>query len=223
MRKPAIWCANGCAAADTKIHRRIFKILKKLLVTLCLLGFAATAAAQMSAEEARQQAETLQRQYSGEGGATQAMPEAVTLTEKDIANFMGVLPALKDLGMSSELMGTDPQNVGELMSFNQKAMGVLNDFGFSPQTFQQVSYSIGLAIAGLESKGRESEIEAATAQREQMLKQMEGQLSEEQINMLRQQLDQAMGMLGEIQEQPPGNMSLVEKYKDQLMALLNSM
>jgi len=198
-------------------------MFKNLLVALFLLGFTATAAAQMSADEARQQAEALQRQYSDEGDAVRAMPEAVTLTEKDITNFMGVLPALKDLGMSSELMGTDPQNVGELMSFNQKAMGVLSDFGFSPQTFQQVSYSIGLAIAGLESKGRESEIEAATAQREQMLAQMEGQLSAEQMNMMRQQLDRAMGMLGEMQDQPPGNMSLVEKYKDPLMTLLNSM
>jgi len=191
-----------------------------LIIALALLAL--NAYAQMSTEEAMRQAEALQKQYSGQAGTTQ-LPEAVSLTESDIKNFLGVLPALKEFGIANEVVNANPENVAEIMSLNQKAMDVLDDFGLNPQSFQQVSYSIGLALAGLQTQGRESEIEAATQQREQMLAQMEGQLTEEQMNMMRSQLDTAAGMVEQMQGQPPGNLALVGKYQDQIMTLLNSM
>jgi len=190
------------------------------IIALALLAL--NAQAQMSTEDAMRQAEELQKQYAGQGGAVQ-MPEVGALSERDIKNFLGVLPALKEFGIANEIVNANPESIAEIMSLNEKAMGILDDFGFTPQSFQQVSYSIGLALAGLQTKGRESEIEAATQQREQMLAQMEGQLSKEQMAMMRSQLDTAMGMIEEMQEQPAGNLSLVEKYQGQLMALLNSM
>jgi len=191
-----------------------------LMLTLPLLAL--NAEAQMNAEEAMRQAEALQKQYAGQAGAMQ-MPQAVSLKESDIKNFLDVLPALKEFGLANEVVNANPENVAEIMSLNQKAIDVLDDFGFNPQTFQQVSYSIGLALAGLQTKGRESEIDAATQQREQMLAQMEGQLTEEQMNMMRNQLNTAMGMVEQMQEQPEGNLALVGKYHDQIMSLLNSM
>ena len=194
----------------------------KRALTLALALLAFTAHAQMDAEEAMRQAEALQKQYAGQAGAAR-MPEAVSLSESDIKNFLGVLPALKEFGLGNEVVNADPQDVAELMSLNQQALGILSDFGFNAQSFQQVSYSIGLALAGLQSKGRESEIEAVTQQREQMLAQMEGQLSDEQMAMMRNQLDTAMNMIGQMQEQPAGNLELVAKYQDQITSLLNSM
>lgn len=195
--------------------------MKQTLIPLLAL-LALTAQAQMSADEAMRQAEALQKQYAGQAGAAQ-LPKAVSLSEGDIKNFLGVLPALKEFGLANEIVNANPQNVAEIMSLNEKAMSVLGDFGFNPQSFQQVSYSIGLALAGLQTKGRESEIDAATKQREQMLSQMEGQLTEEQMNMMRNQLNTAMGMVEQMQEQPEGNLALVGKYQDQIMSLLNSM
>jgi uncharacterized protein with von Willebrand factor type A (vWA) domain len=195
--------------------------MKQTLIVL-LAMLALDAQAQMSAEEARRQAEALQKQYAGQVGATQ-LPEAVSLKESDITNFLGVLPALKEFGIANEVVNANPESVAEIMSLNQKAMDVLDDFGFNPQSFQQVSYSIGLALAGLQTKGRETEIDAVTQQREQMLAQMEGQLTEEQMNMMRNQLNTAMGMVEQMQQQPEGNLALVGKYQDQLMSLLNSM
>ena len=194
----------------------------KRVLTLALALLACNAHAQIDTEEAMRQAEALRKQYAGQAGTSQ-MPEAISLSENDIKNFLGVLPALKEFGMGNEIVNANPQDVAELMSLNQQALGILDDFGFDPQSFQQVSYSIGLALAGLQAKGRESEIDAVTQQREQMLAQMEGQLSDEQMSMMRNQLDTAMNMIGQMQEQPAGNLDLVAKYQDQITTLLNSM
>ncbi len=151
------------------------------------------------------------------------MPDAISLSESDIRSFLGVLPALKDLGLGNEVVTANPDDVAGIVGLNQQAMDILDDFGFTPQSFQQVSYSIGLALAGLQAQGREREIEAVTRNREQILAQMEGQLSDEEMALLREQLDTAMGVLGQMQEQPPGNLALVGKYQDQITSLLDSM
>jgi hypothetical protein len=193
-----------------------------LPLTMIALALAALpAAAQMSAEEAMKQAE----QYMGQNGtAGQQMPEAVELTEGDITKLMNTLPQLKDLGLRSNLLdGSDPERMAKAMQFNSEALSILQKNGFTPQSFQQVIYSVGLAMGGLESRGREDEIAGATQQAEQMLEQMEGQLTPEQMAMMRQQMGTAMGTMKRMQDQPPGNLTLVEKYRGQLEALFNAM
>lgn len=204
-----------------------------LELSLIALSLAALpAAAQTSAEDARRQAEALEKEYQAQQGnqqvpqaqRAQAMPRVVALTEGDITRLMNTLPQLKALGMQSNLLdGSDPERMAKAMEFNSEALSILQKNGFTPQGFQEVIYSVGLAIGGLESRGREDEIASAAQQTEQMLSQMEGQLSPEQMAMMRQQMGAAMGTMKQMEDQPPGNLTLVEKYRGEIEALFNSM
>lgn len=176
-------------------------------------------AAQMSTEDAMRQAQ----QYMKNGGQMPSLPDVVALQERDVTALLDVLPKLRDLGLSSDMLDTtDPAGMARGMELGQQAMNVLGEHGFTAQGFQEVVYSVGLAIAGLEARGREGELAAAARQGEQALAQMEGQMSPEQMAMMRQQLGNAMGAMRQVEQQPPGNLALVEKYRAPLEALLNA-
>jgi len=51
---------------------------------------------------------------------------------------------------------------------------------------------------------------------------MKGNLTPEQMNMIRSQAGMAKAAMHQIEEQPPGNLALVEKHMDEIMRVVES-
>ena len=107
-------------------------------------------------------------------------------------------------------------NLDTLMG-QQKALDIIDDNGFEPQGFMQVAFSIGMAYAMVGQSAEElAEMEAGMQQMEQM----KASMSPEQWESVKEGMGAAFAMMEQIQNQPEGNIKLVEKYKDDLDALM---
>lgn len=181
--------------------------LTRLLITLTL-SLSTLPAMAMAAEEATAQV----------APALAKLPDPIELKESDVTGILRVLPQLKALGFDAEeAAGGDLTLMAEDMQLNQQALALLKSNGFTAEHFQQSLYTIGLAIAGLQTDT--DELAGAAAQSEQALAELAGQMSPEQLAMIRQQLEAAMGTVTQLQTQPKANLALVKKYQPQIEAV----
>ncbi len=191
------------------------RILTAALVAACALP----AAAQMSREEAMKLAD----QYRGKvGGTRTAPPEPVELTQGHIDGFITAVGELGSLDLDADF-GDAERGPGltQAIESNAEAMKILKRNGFTPELFERVVYTIGAGIAGLHTKGHEGEIDRVLSDTNKALNRIEGQLTKEQIEMIRAQAAASKGAIAQIRDQSPGNLALIEANKDRLMKALD--
>lgn len=198
---------------------RLMSPLIGLVASLCVLPLAAMTADEAT-EMAMQQAEQNMNQSAG---SISTLQTPIALREADITGMISVLPQLNALGVRADLAAADdPTGLTQGMQINTEAMALLKKHGFTMDHFQKSLYSVGMALMALESDIDTEEMAEAKIETERALAEMQDQLSPEQLAMLRQQLgsamDSAMGALSQMQNQPPGNLELVKKYRTQLEA-----
>jgi hypothetical protein len=195
--------------------QRVFLVLS---ITLCI---AVPVVAQMSQEEAMK----LAQQYQGQGaGMQEAPPPAIELTEKDVTGFIGSVEDLQELGVASQIEADKDGKLemSEALAANHEAMSILEGHGFTPERFQQVAYSVGYALAALQMKGKEGEIDEAWAAQEKAFEKMKGQLSDEQMQLIRSQVGTAKAAMHQIEDQPAGNLELVRKHMDEIQRVIET-
>ena len=144
----------------------------------------------------------------------QQLPDLVKLSEKDIKGFIAASEKLRKLGLDEEAeTPEEAESMAQALSVNKDALVIIKEHGFTPERFQSVAYSIGMALAADEIKKTPEEIEAMRAQQEQGLAQMKAQVPPEQYEQMKQQLEIANQMADQLQKLPPGNVELVRQHK----------
>ncbi len=142
------------------------------------------------------------------------LPELIELSESDVKRFLSTAADLEALG--DEMDDDALDNLDTLMG-QQKALDIIDDNGFEPQGFMQVAFSIGMAYAMVGPSAEElAEMEAGMKQMEQM----KASMSPEQWESVKEGMGAAFAMMEQIQNQPEGNIKLVEKYKGDLDELM---
>lgn len=193
---------------------------------MTLVLAASVHAQNMDAEAARRAAEQLQAQMM-QGGAPGGyqVPDAVPLSDKDVEGILKALPELNALGLRSGTLDSPDSAtaMARAMASNEEALGIIQSFGFTPQSFQQVLYSIGLAFGAIEAEAQGVDLAAAQAQQDQMMAQMKSQMTPDQYAMMQGNIGGAMNALKKMQDQPAGNIDTVKKYLPQLRKLFDSM
>jgi hypothetical protein len=175
-----------------------------------VLAAVGVAAAQTGYDEAMRQAM--------QGSAR--VPKVVELTDKDMTGFIQSVTELKKLGLETRVSpgATDAQNLAHGLATNREALAVLTRNGFTLERFEQVTASIAYAFGALETKGKEAEIDKARAEQEKALAQMKDKLTPEQYAMMRTQMQASSGVLDQLKDQPPKNLELAAKYRQQIEA-----
>ncbi|MDJ0928183.1 MAG: hypothetical protein QNJ73_11120 [Gammaproteobacteria bacterium] len=151
------------------------------------------------------------------------MPDPVTLSESDIQGVLGAVPELEQLGLDSELdnEATSPEQLSAALAANSQAMNIIDNYGFTPDSFTQVMYSIGMAMAALEMQASGMDPATAQSQQQQMLEQMQSQMTPEQYQAMMAQLGMANQAMQQVADQPAGNVALVQQYLPQLNAIFD--
>ena len=145
--------------------------------------------------------------------------EPINLTADIMERFITATTKLSELGLetaASELSNpNDPEQMAELMQRGSKAMQIMADNGFDIMNFQQVAYTIGLAVGAVQMGENEVQMNMAR----QQLEAMKSTMSEEDYQQALQGMEGLQKMYA---DQPEGNVDLVKKYWDELMALGNA-
>lgn len=145
------------------------------------------------------------------------LPDLVKLTDKDIEGFVAASTRLRKLGLDEEAeTKEEADTMAEALANNKEALAIIKDQGFTPERFQSVAYSIGMALAADEIKKTPAEIAALRTQQEQQLDQMKAQLPPEQYEHLKKQMAMANRMADQLGKLPPGNVELVRKHKAEI-------
>ena len=209
--------------------------MKQIAVALLAVPLLTTLAAAQPAslDDAMKQAEQYQRQYGGAPpksatapamvmGQPDQLPDPVELTKTELTSFIDAVNGLKKLGVETQTKkaGTEAGNMVQAYATNAQALSILTSNGFTPERFQQVAYTVGMAMAALEMKGKGAEIDAARAQQEQAMAQMKSQMSPEQYELMRKQLGHANTTLDQMKNQPAGNVELVGEHRKEIDAAL---
>jgi hypothetical protein len=147
------------------------------------------------------------------------VPDSVKLQESDVTSFISAVTDLQALNKKygGGLKGDASQakQWADGLAANADAMSILKRNGFADvERFTSVAYSVMMARAAGEMEGQQAEMDAAEAK----LEAMKSQMSAAQYEMIKQQMLGAMQMFD---DQPAGNVELVEKYASQIDALDN--
>ncbi len=142
------------------------------------------------------------------------MPELVELSESDVKRFLTTATDLEALGVEM-----DDENLDSLdaMMGQEKALDILRDNDFEPDSFMQVAFSIGVAYSYIgQSAAERAEMEAGIAQMEQM----KASIPPEQWEAMKESMGAALDLIEQIKNQPENNLRLAEKYKADLERLM---
>lgn len=163
----------------------------------------------------------------GQGDATQAaIMKPMPLSEAKLQSFLATVTELKGLGQEAEGwqagMGK-PEAMLRGLQLSSAAQGVLQKHGFSDITeFQRVGYNAAMAYAVLQNGGKEAlakNVDKAKAEQAKALEKMRQHLGPEQLKMLEGQMNAGMAMAGSMQDVPEANLTLIEKYREQMDGL----
>jgi hypothetical protein len=148
-----------------------------------------------------------------DASAMMPVTESIELSDDDIERYINVLQEFKAIGQRLDgrtEAGADVNNAVAALRGNREVMAALTKHGFRDfRRFQQVTFSIAMAMAASEMKGQEAEMAAARKRMEAM----KGQVPKEQYDamMKMQGMTEAM-----FKDQPRGNAELVAKWSDRL-------
>ncbi|MEO0972480.1 MAG: hypothetical protein AAFX85_05235 [Pseudomonadota bacterium] len=141
------------------------------------------------------------------------LPELVTLTDKDVTQFIKAANELMRLGVELDGEPWD-SSFADRLAGQGKAMDVLRSSGFTPERLHQVGYSVGMAM--LVVSGDAAEMKQEMAQMEQM----KSQMTPEQWAMASASMGPALTMMKQLDDQPPGNLAVVKKHQEALDKLM---
>ena len=153
------------------------------------------------------------------GGPPPEIRPPVTLSAGDIDSFMTTMKGLKELDIPFD-DSDDANGMADALSNNQAAMAVLSKNGFTVERFDNVAYSIGMAMAGIEMKGKAAEMAADRAERTQQLAELKASLPPAQYDAIAGQMTAMDRMLTTIEQQPPANVELVSARRGEIEAML---
>lgn len=192
------------------------------LATLVLLAFGIPHAAANPLED-------MMREF---GGAEESppmamdpeqMPDIVPLTERDVTDFIDVARRLEALGLDLDA-DDDLFDGADAIAQNRQAMDVLESGGFDISRFLEVTYSIAMAMAAMETEQEVGDLQAFRQEQEAemaaMMSELRGQLPPEMMQMFEQQMDMAGGLMDQLANQPPQNIELARQYRDELGDLM---
>jgi hypothetical protein len=138
----------------------------------------------------------------------------VAFDEDELMRLIRAAGELKTLGLESRTERSDLAALGSALQANREAMAILERNGFTVERFERVLFSVGLAAGASEMKGKEGEMD----EHAQALAKMKDSLSAEQYEAMKQQMEGASKMLDSMQQQPAGNVELVEKHRAEIEA-----
>lgn len=141
--------------------------------------------------------------------------EPVELSEGTIESFIDAANELSELGDDVTVSDSGATGFMEGVQINAEALAVLDKHGFEPAEFQQVGYSIGMAMAAESMEENRAEMEEA----QRKLEEMKGKVPEAQYELLKSQM---MGASEMFSGQPDGNVELVAEYREQIEAIGDS-
>ena len=145
----------------------------------------------------------------------QPMMQIVELSDADFRGYLKVIDGLKALDLSGVMAsGDDQMAMLQGLAASDKFQSLLARSGFSVDEFGPKAYSIAMAMGGAEMQDQNPQL----AEARQQLEQMRGQMSAAQFKMLQEQMQMAMGMVEQMQDQPPQNLELAQRYRAQLEA-----
>jgi hypothetical protein len=142
--------------------------------------------------------------------------EPIDLTESDIERFLAASKDFDEADIDLGTQGTtEPPTQAEMIKAveaNSEAMAILDDHGFTPKHFSDVTMNIVLAVGAAEMAANRAEIDQAMQQMEAM----KDQLPPAQYEAIRQQI---VGVQTMFAKAPAANIELVQRYRPQLEAL----
>ncbi len=156
--------------------------------------------------------------------APNGMIKPTVLTEQQLTGFFAAVDELKQTGQAGA-----PAQPGQAEAFARAlqvsgaSTAILEKNGFSSvEDFQRVAYNAALAYGVLKEGGTEAvarKMAQSKAQQAQALDKMRQHMSEQQVQALAAQMNSAMGLAASLQDVPPQNVTLIEKYADRMRAL----
>jgi hypothetical protein len=156
---------------------------------------------------------------AGTTAATVFTGQPVALAEQDVEGFLTVMREFKRLGLETRRDSDDPMSsVGAMATAwgaNREAMAILRDNDFDIPRFQQVTYSVMMAMAASEMDGNSGNAQASAAQ----LEAMKGKVPPAQYEAMKKALEQSTQMVEAMSKQPEGNIELVKRFKEEIDAL----
>lgn len=145
--------------------------------------------------------------------------EPVTLREQDVERFVTVMREFKRLGLETSKSAGDPGSsvtgMASAWGANREAMAILRTNDFDLPRFQQVTYSIMMAMAASEMEGKSMDTQGSAAQ----LEAMKGKVPPETYEAMKKAQAQATQMNQSMQNQPEGNIELVKRFKEDIESL----
>jgi hypothetical protein len=167
------------------------------------LGFGVTCHATAAAVEAQQ----IQAPMAG---AMTQWPDSIDLTDKDIKALINVTSKLRELGVKIQPQPDGTITFGDSVAMQNEAMNAMNAVGMTPQGMQQIAFNVGMAMAALDTDMDE------IRRNMQQFEQMKQQVPPEQWAAFEANIGQAYKLMERIESQPAGNVTLVQRYQDEL-------
>jgi hypothetical protein len=146
------------------------------------------------------------------------------LTEDELTRYIAVIKELRELGVTTKAkLGDDPSEM-QGMFVGMEATGkygeILTRHGFTQDTFQSVHESVIQAYAAVRIDERQAEIEASKAKQAAALEKMKGQVSAEQLEMMKQATGQANEVLDAYRDVSPANKQLLVRHRAEFEAAM---
>jgi len=135
------------------------------------------------------------------------------LTAKDVGNFTAALEALRDAGLARVNDTSELGQNARAWAANHDTKEILEQHDLSPERFQQIAYSVGMAMAALDVKSRQAEIAAARVKQQEALEKLKAPVTPEQYEVIHKQFEAANHALEQIQDQPAENLRLVAENR----------
>lgn len=143
-------------------------------------------------------------------GAMTEWPESIELTEKDINALIDVTSKLRELGVKIQPQPDGTISFGDSVAMQNEAMTAMKSVGMTPQGMQQIAFNVGMAMAALDTDMDE------IRRNMQQFEQMKQQVPPEQWAAFEANIGQAYKLMERIESQPAGNVTLVQRFQDEL-------
>src|SRR5262245_25873095 len=120
-----------------------------VVISLCIsLALLATASYAQDAKQPAPAPPPAAPPAAGAAAPPEKLPDLVKLTDKDIEGFVAASTKLRKIGLDEEAeTKEEADSMAQALSNNKEAMAIIKDQGFTPERFQNVAYSIGMALA----------------------------------------------------------------------------
>ena len=141
--------------------------------------------------------------------------ETFVLTDSEVSTWLVAAKELDRLDFDDSELNFEslsPADMQAVFSANGDAMAIIEQNGFTAESFSNVGMNLMLAIGAAEMAGQQAEIDAALAQ----LEAAKGQMPAAQYDMMVAQITAVQQLFAKV---PPENIALAQKYEQQIAEL----